>query len=112
MNCHPDRSVAKWRACPERSRMGICSSAGPSWKGLNDRPFALTFAEDLAYLVNVVGRTSAYSPEPEQLWSEAGWELSCMEHGDPHTRIPRLCREPADFCRKALPGTIQRRSGI
>jgi hypothetical protein len=26
MNCHPDRSVAKWRACPERSRMGTCSS--------------------------------------------------------------------------------------
>ena len=24
MNCHPDRSEAKWRACPERSRMGTC----------------------------------------------------------------------------------------
>src|SRR5258707_855425 len=21
--CHPDRSAAEWRACPERSRMGI-----------------------------------------------------------------------------------------
>ena len=26
MNCHPDRSEAKWRACPERSRMGTCGS--------------------------------------------------------------------------------------
>src|ERR1700722_13550314 len=26
MNCHPDRSAAKWRACPERSRMGICGA--------------------------------------------------------------------------------------
>src|ERR1700678_873896 len=33
MNCHPDRSEAKWRACPERSRMGTCGSADTSWKG-------------------------------------------------------------------------------
>src|ERR1700691_57426 len=26
MNCHPDRSAAQWRACPERSRMGTCCS--------------------------------------------------------------------------------------
>ena len=26
MNCHPDPSVAKRRACPERSRMGTCCS--------------------------------------------------------------------------------------
>src|SRR5258707_893650 len=26
--CHPDRSAAEWRACPERSRMGICCLCG------------------------------------------------------------------------------------
>src|ERR1700733_4846180 len=42
MNCHPDRSEAKWRACPERSRMGTCGSLHK--QRIRDGSVALSFA--------------------------------------------------------------------
>jgi hypothetical protein len=52
MNCHPDRSVAKWRASPERSRMGTCGSLPqpPDAHGSIALPFVFPTGVDLLEL--------------------------------------------------------------
>ena len=84
MNCHPDRSVTNWRACPERSRMGtrsfisnqsqrkhyptlchpersrgICSSAGSSWKCFRGNGLGLEVRRVCPELVEGADRQNA-----------------------------------------------------
>ena len=42
-NCHPDRKMAKWRACPERSRMGTRGSTHNCDSSSAKRPKSIEF---------------------------------------------------------------------
>src|SRR3984957_5717726 len=60
MNCHPDRSAAKWRACPERSRMGTCCSLNqhPIYREVRALSFVIPRACDFFGMTIFLGHSN------------------------------------------------------
>jgi hypothetical protein len=113
MNCHPDRSVAEWRACPARTRMGTCCSLHHhrcTWKqrpNLCHPDRSEAKRRDLLFTPPANGCTWKHHPplcHPERsrgICSSAGLSWKCF-------------LTPADVPRGSLmrnpPGTCSRRS--
>ena len=98
-NCHPDRSEAQWRACPERSRTGTCCFSVHPIQRLLIKVTVLPLvipseAEGSAVLPTSSKSLGAGCPIQARFWLE--WDTTAFN--------------PPSFCHPACPGVPWKRS--